>query len=264
VAAETYDLFSQDSHLKDLGMLDPKTNALELTIAGRDFTIEQSPGILQSKSASNTTGAVVWRTSVAVAEWLATPNVFSKYGIWSGDATVLELGSGISGLIPLVLAPSVGRVVATDQHHLLKRLGTNIEAGARDAKARSKGSTRGSTTNIQTLALDWEEDDVQRTMASNGLSDGVDMVIACDCVFNYSLITPFVQACVDICKLRSSGDHSRPTVCVIAQHLRQSDVFEQWLDTFLRLFKVWRVPERLLSPELKGGSGFAVHVGLLR
>jgi hypothetical protein len=106
-------------------------------------------------------------------------------------------------------------------------------------------------------------------MGENGLKDGVNLVLACDCVYNYALIEPLVQTCMDICKMRneSSDDPAsgeQQTVCVVAQQLRQPDVFEQWLQTFHRTFRVWRVPEELLSPGLKGGSGFVVHTGVLR
>ena len=61
-------LFSQPLHSPDLGMIDPKTAILDITVAGRDFCIQQSPAVLTSHRAGGTTGAgkrirllVTWR-----------------------------------------------------------------------------------------------------------------------------------------------------------------------------------------------------------
>ena len=56
-SVETYDLFAQDLPSQNLGFVDPKTPTLELIIAGRDLTIHQSPGVLASNRAGDTTGA---------------------------------------------------------------------------------------------------------------------------------------------------------------------------------------------------------------
>ncbi|KAK5138420.1 hypothetical protein LTR08_000006 [Meristemomyces frigidus] len=272
VYEETFHLFSQNSALQDLGMLDPKTTTLDLTIAGRDFTITQSPGALQSNRTEGTTGAAVWQTSVRVAEWLS---VLFTGGVLGSSSTVLELGSGISGIIPCILAPKVGTVIATDQQHLLKIMRENITANTSQTRARSSKHTVGKpiavsshATNIRVIPLDWEEDDVQNVLSSSGLG-AIDVVFASDCIYNYALIEPLMQTCLDICKLRSpqsndGGHYQAPTMCVIAQQLRQAEVFEQWLQTTLREFRVWRVPDEMLTDGLAGGSGFAVHVCILR
>jgi hypothetical protein len=99
--------------------------------------------------------------------------------------------------------------------------------------------------------------------------DGVrsfDAVIACDCVFNYALVQPLVQACVDICRLRSSDADAaeRPCLCIIAQQLRNDEVFQSWLTAFHQSFHVWRVPDKFLPEKLRSSAGFVVHIGLLR
>ena len=57
VALETFELFSQDLPSQNLGFIDPKAATVELTIAGRDLTVHQSPSILSSNRAGGTTGA---------------------------------------------------------------------------------------------------------------------------------------------------------------------------------------------------------------
>ena len=181
---------------------------------------------------------------------------------------MLELGSGIAGIVPLTLAPLVQQYIATDQVYALKLLKENIDSntstrnqtGAKTKKPSKKANPMQSST-IQVQSLDWETDDVDSFLKSNNAAEGVDLVIACDCIYNYALIKPFVQTCVDICRARTSG---RPTVCVIAQQLRQPDVFEEWLEEYHKHFRTWRLPDDVLTGPLQENSGFMVHVGILR
>lgn len=180
---------------------------------------------------------------------------------------MLELGSGIAGIVPLTLAPLVRQYIATDQAYALKLLKENIDenttsthTGSKNKKFSKKASVVPSS-NVQIEPLDWETDDVDSFLKSNNVPEGVDMVIACDCIYNYALIKPFVQTCVDICRSRSG---ERPTVCVVAQQLRQPDVFEEWLEEFKTHFRTWRLPDDVLTDDLREGSGFMIHMGILR
>lgn len=56
-------LFSQTIPSGNLGFIDSKAAALELTINGRDLTITQSPSVLSSNRAGGTTGAGTFHTS---------------------------------------------------------------------------------------------------------------------------------------------------------------------------------------------------------
>jgi hypothetical protein len=111
------------------------------------------------------------------------------------------------------------------------------------------------TDRIRTESLDWETDDVSQSPA-------VDLVIACDCIYNESLIEPLNSTCAALCRLRAEGES--PTLCLIAQQLRSPDVFEAWLKSFQEKFVVWQVPDGLLGEGLREGSGFVVHVGIVR
>lgn len=255
-------------------MVDAEAEVLEISICGRDFTIKQSPGILQSNRAGGTTAAAVWRTSVHFSEWLgSTTNRLFQDGILHANSPVIELGSGISGLVPSMLASRVGRVLATDQPYALKLLQDNVhsnpvKSSARNTSHRKRESQR-AANNIDILPLDWEEDDIQDFLRSNSLEDGVDAVIVCDCVFNYALIQPLVQTCNEICNARSTHEHTTgqtvgPSLCILAQQLRQPDVFESWLRSFLRVFRVWRLPNSMLTQSMNETSGFVLHVGVLR
>lgn len=255
-------------------MLDPKAASVDVTIQGRDFTLTQSPGLLQSNREGGTTGAAVWATSVRFAQWLSSPdNVLYKHGVLGASTTVMELGSGISGLVGCVLAPQVQRVVLTDQQYTLKLLQENVLANmpatnAKGKKQPKRSNAKDGGANVAVEPLDWETDAIAPFLNANALAHGVDVVLACDCIYNYALIEPFTQACADICRARQQhcdlDGGLQPTVCVVAQHLRQPDVFEEWAEVFTRKFCTWRVPSGLLGDALGEGSGFCVHVAVLK
>ena len=256
-------------------MVDPTAEELELSIGNRDFTIRQSPGVLQSNREGGTTGAVVWRACVRFAEWIGSPhNVLFKQGILGPESIVLELGTGISALIPLMISSRVKKVIATDQRYALKLLQENMDANQSVIKSiasnRKAHAIQSNPNSIDVVALDWETDDTVSFLRSHRIEVGVDAILACDCIFNYALITPLVQTCVEMCRARTSpgsvddGVHPRPTRCIITQQLRHPEVFEQWLGAFMESFHAWRVPSDLLSDGMKEGSAFVMHVGILR
>lgn len=54
---ETFILYSQPIPSLDLGFIDPRAASVDLSVAGHDFTIHQSPAVLSSSRAGGTTGA---------------------------------------------------------------------------------------------------------------------------------------------------------------------------------------------------------------
>lgn len=212
----------------------------------------------------------------------------------AGEAAVIELGCGISGLVALTLAPLVRKYVATDQEYVRRFFRQNIDenhhitaaaAAASSKKGSSKkarasgagGSTkRGKDTpssNIEFIPLDWELDVPRNeTLHADDTTDeaGFDLVISCDCIYNEALIPSFVRTCADICLLRSTANSNNsnsnneeerrnPTIVIIAQQQRSPDVFEAWLKETLRHFRVWRVDKFDVSPSSAssgvGGEG---------
>ena len=179
------------------------------------------------------------------------------------------------------MARRIGKYIATDQDYVFKFLKTNIEdnspkkkySGSRAAKHPSKVRVKNSSAcvkdKIEVLALDWESSLVS-SLSTMIATDSADVsrflgaVIACDCVYNEALITPLVRTCAEICQLANADSAEKPTLCIVAQQLRSDAVFENWLKAFHKLFKVWRMPDNLLTDGLKEGSGFAVHIGILR
>jgi hypothetical protein len=129
-------------------------------------------------------------------------------------------------------------------------------------------------SNISFTTLDWETDQAaslrEECLGPDPDEDkGFDLLISCDCIYNEALVAPFVRTCAEICRLRpgyekEGGDARRPTVCIIAQQQRSPDVFEGWLRETLREFRVWRIGDEVLGEGLRGGSGYLVHLLLVR
>ncbi|KAI9924981.1 hypothetical protein ASPWEDRAFT_45105 [Aspergillus wentii DTO 134E9] len=150
------------------------------------------------------------------------------------------------------------------------------------------GSEANSNSNITFTSLDWELDapsTLKDALTSSQTPDddheeeedkGFDLIISCDCIYNDALVAPFVRTCADICRLRpaynpsssSSSSSSRskrnPTICIIAQQQRAPDVFEEWLQETMRVFRVWRVSDEVLGEGLKSGTGYLVHLLMLK
>ena len=121
-------------------------------------------------------------------------------------------------------------------------------------------------SNIVARALDWETDEVTKSLTGSETERSFDAVIACDCIYNDALVNPLVQTCIDACKLRTVdiSYSDRPAMCIVAQQLRSDEVFEGWLKAFHRAFKVWRIPDEELIDGMKSDTGFVVHLGILR
>ncbi|KOS17956.1 Diaminohydroxyphosphoribosylamino-pyrimidine deaminase [Escovopsis weberi] len=288
---ETFLLYSQPMASQNLGFIDPKARSIDVAINQRDFTIHQSPGILSSSRAGGTTGAVLWKINPLFAEWLSSPSnpLFLSRAL-SRSSSLIELGCGISPLNALALRPRIARYVLTDQPYVLKLLQQNIDANpppfssSSSSSSSSYPSSSSSSSSrrakhaaspspahcadISFRVLDWETDQVSAALTGCPATTSFDALVACDCVFNYALIQPLVQTCADVCRLRTrhkaAGAGAPPCVAVIAQQLRNDDVFTCWLAEFRRHFRVWRFPEEMLPEGLRPAAGFVIHVGLLR
>ncbi|KAF1737706.1 Diaminohydroxyphosphoribosylamino-pyrimidine deaminase [Beauveria bassiana] len=280
---ETFLLYSQPLPSSDLGFVDPRARTVEARVGGVDYTIHQSPGVLSSDRAGGTTGA----------DWLASPtNFLFSSSLLDRASTVLELGCGISPLNALALAPRVAAHLLTDQAYVQRlvqlNIDTNMTAAAAVASTPRSASRRKSkltsppqlqqpphnAARISFETLDWETDQLPPRRS-------YDAVLACDCVYNDALIAPLVQTCVEACRRRQQrrrwqewerdeetamGEDKRlrPSLCIVAQQLRDDDVFRAWLAAFVDEFRVWRVSDDKLPEALRPSAGFVVHIGILR
>ncbi|KAL7933702.1 hypothetical protein V8C35DRAFT_303642 [Trichoderma chlorosporum] len=278
---ETFLLYANDIPSQGLGFIDSHASALDLQLGGRDITIHQSPGVLASSRKGGTTGAVLWKITPLFAEWLASPSNLLFRTVLTPSCSIIELGCGISPLNALTLSPKVSRYVLTDQPYVQKLVLQNLaenqsssssskaHAGKSKRAAANKSSSSSSPLNavadVHFQVLDWETSQVSPSLTNSPSVYSFDALIACDCVFNYALIQPFIQTCVDICKLRQAdGGQSLPSLCIVAQQLRNDDVFNSWLVAFKEHFRVWRMPGERMPAELRPEAGFVVHIGILK
>ncbi|KAL6884300.1 hypothetical protein HDV57DRAFT_452599 [Trichoderma longibrachiatum] len=306
---ETFLLYANTVPLEGLGFIDSRASTLEIQLNGKDVTIHQSPGVLASSRKGGTTGAVLWKITPLFAEWLSSPsNPLTPFLTQqtSSPPSIIELGCGISPLNALSLSHKVSRYILTDQPYvqklLLQNLAANIQtfSSSSTTKAHPSSSSRSKTktptsssssspshsstaaaaaAEIHFSVLDWETSQVTPFLTHSPTTSSFDAVVSCDCVYNYALIEPFVQTCVDICALRNKdtsalrsnqqqdsadGNLLRPCLCIVAQQLRNDDVFHTWLTAFRRRFRVWRVPGGRMPVELRPEAGFVVHVGILK
>ena len=207
-------------------------------------------------------------------------NVFFRKSILGPQSVIIELGCGTSGLPGMAIAPRVGRYIATDQSYVLKLLRRNLKENSlrlrtpsqqkEDLSAKLSRFRSMPETHIDFIELDWELSDLSSLLASvhDGIGNRLNAVLACDCIYNDTLIQPLVQTCAELCRQEQSDDPlssmSKGPVCVIAQQLRSPEVFEGWLTEFHRRFHVWKLHDTLLDDGLKQDSGYVVHVGILR
>ncbi|KAF5640356.1 diaminohydroxyphosphoribosylamino-pyrimidine deaminase [Fusarium tjaetaba] len=284
---ETFMLYSQPIPSMNLGFVDSRATSVDVSVADRDYTIHQSPTVLSSSRAGGTTGAVLWKIAPSFASWLSSSSNPILTSTIHSNASILELGCGISPLSALALGPRVARYVLTDQSYVQRLVQRNLDENLSSAlssgsstptsgRGRKKRIGRGhghggaAQPNIRFTTLDWETDEVTPSLTGSDEAHSFDAVVACDCVYNYALVDPFVQACADACRLRLSdeafanGEEKRPCVCVIGQQLRSDEVFESWLKAFSTSFHVWRVSDSVLPAELQSSAGFVVHIGILR
>ncbi|KAK1635106.1 hypothetical protein BDP81DRAFT_377053 [Colletotrichum phormii] len=218
---ETFFLFSHNIPSSNLGFIDPKATELSLTLAGRDFTVHQSPTVLSSTRAGGTTGAVLWKITPLFATYLSSPtSPFSP--LFTPTSTILELGCGISPLTALLLAPRIARYILTDQPYVARMIHQNLEANPlpksssssstsrRSRKTASSTTTTTSSSSSTTLGtisfhpLDWETDtpDSSLTGVPPTTARSFDAVICCDCIYNEALVEPLVSTTADLARLR--------------------------------------------------------------
>ncbi|KAJ5105558.1 hypothetical protein NUU61_002905 [Penicillium alfredii] len=243
---EFFLLFAQDITTANLGFVDSRATTVDIIIHDTEYCIHQSPSLLSSSRAGGTTGAVLWKITPLLAEWLTAPsNPLRTHNILTPSSVVAELGCGISALVALALAPSVRHYIATDQEYVHRLFRTNVDANAgmntgvkaakpaRSSRKKAAGTITGTNTtttttttnqsnqnnirNITFTSLDWELDQPGLLRDCIGYDDdddddqkdrGVDLLLSCDCIYNEALVAPFVRTCAEICRLRPAYESS--------------------------------------------------------
>jgi hypothetical protein len=202
--------------------LAPKDHSLDVTVGQHDFAVSQSPALLQSSRAEGTTGAVLWRSSLHLAQWLLQPEPLTAADLLKTGNTAVELGAGSAGITTVILAKCLvkgDRVLATDTGPSLKLLQQNVNAHV-DVLSRGRPSSeqrsapKADLAEIAIASLNWEHDDAASLLTSHGVLNGSDLVLSCDCIYNYALIRPFLDTCKELCLIRSNESFAANEVTV--------------------------------------------------
>src|SRR5690606_2762754 len=201
-----------------------------------------------------------WRLSIPLAEFFLG-NFTSPNPLLSSDSTVLELGSGSSGVMALTVGTKVKRWIASDIEAICRHLGRNIRenlggdwtekdglsthVGGRGIKGKRKANSSTLAANggcIEVTVINWEQTDLQthsafRVTNKTGSTEYIklDMIVCTDCVYNHALIKPLVDTMVEASKLVYQTHGVYPLV-LVAHELRAEDVLEAFLTAFTDKF----------------------------
>ncbi|ODQ67612.1 hypothetical protein NADFUDRAFT_56601 [Nadsonia fulvescens var. elongata DSM 6958] len=227
------------------------------------LNIFQNFGLLRSKEAKGTTGAVIWKVSHKMLQWLFTdfeavqgPVKYQlaynyKLALFAPNNSIVELGCGISGIFTSTVGSKVSTYIATDQSHIIKHSSRNILANVNKSQVysttidelsdTSNASCRGKSK-IEIVEYDWEQANQQIDRLKNYLPETSttvagrfpDWILASDTIYNSFLIPWFVDALKLVC-----GPH---TQILIAQQLRSEEIFGEFLEALLsKGFEVWAI-----------------------
>ncbi|KAL6452604.1 RKM5 Ribosomal lysine N-methyltransferase 5 [Candida maltosa Xu316] len=232
-----FELYSERQLQNNLGYFDRSKNTISITLPHSqiDLTITQSLTQLSNQSSnSSSTGFICWQSSIFFTDWLlSSSNCPIKL---NPELTVLELGSGVAGIVPTILSSKSKHVIATDQKHILKLLKSNIEENT------YASMTTTTKSRIDVIEFDWEDVD-------SGIIgvETPDVVIACDTIYNEYLIPYFINSLRNLL-----GDQSIAFVCV---QLRDSITMEKFVTDVVNdeMLILYTVPSSLLNEELRNG-----------
>lgn len=237
-----------------------------------NLCIEQSITSLFSSqdNCNSTTGYVLWSTTPFFLRWLlygdsaqplrsggtvkvthagATMNVQHIPNMLTtpkSSTCIIELGGGISGILPVVLGNHVNRYICTDQKGILSKMKFNIRENLSQLSKRrcvsnsmninlsaQQDDTIESIVNLEVMHLDWEtfqlpESSSQLQLQEAAENSSVVYIIAMDVIYNEFLIDPFlttVRQLLDFFQTRNVETH-----CLFGIHLRAQEVVTKFLE----------------------------------
>ncbi|ODV98577.1 hypothetical protein PACTADRAFT_1046 [Pachysolen tannophilus NRRL Y-2460] len=215
---------------------------------GDELIIEQSITCLSGKESSST-GFAAWKVSPLFAEWLLYHKNQPFQALFSqiDSKNILELGSGVSGILASTIGKKCNHFIATDQRHILKLLKKNILNNVDHFKSTTidKNITNNSS-NQNVVEFDWEnlEQGIYNTHHL-ALENSIDLILACDTIYNEYLIPFFINS---VAKLATEN-----TIILIAIHLRDCEIVESFLKSSLPIFDCYNVKNEFLTSDLQKG-----------
>ncbi|CCE61230.1 hypothetical protein TPHA_0A01470 [Tetrapisispora phaffii CBS 4417] len=169
------------------------------------------------------------------------------------DCSIIELGSGVSGMTAVVLSNFVNDYIATDQKGIISKLKQNIsenlvQISKKECVSRSMdiGSEivleqnseteahKKPVVNLEVMPIDWETFDISKPallpmdFIRISQSSNVVTIIAMDVIYNEYLIDYFLKTLIqliDFFKKKNIQTH-----CLIGIHLRSQDIITEFLE----------------------------------
>lgn len=246
IHSHIYELVTQDQDSKRLGYVNRKDETIEISLpeSGIDLTIVQSLTGL-----SESTGYVCWQTALYLTDWiLLDPGCPFKL---TSSMTIVELGAGVGGILVSLLGPRVCKYIATDQQNILKLLQQNYNNNKQSDTKKSK-KKKFEEFSVFFTEFDWEYIDHGVNNIKEIVDDThIDLIIACDTIYNDYLIQPFI----DSFKLLMTPN---VTGVVVGLQVRDEQLVEAFAEQVLHEgLKLYCVLNEFLSTDLL--KGFVVY-----
>lgn len=246
---------------QNLGYVDRTKDMIQISLpeAQIDLEIQQSISSLSSKQQTSSTGFICWQTALLLADWILSDKNCPLRKAICGN-TVLELGTGVSSLLASTLGPLCEHYIATDQKHLLKLMRANFDRNVVTRRFSSRTvdndvshfkAEKDTPPKIDFIELDWESrDDGLYELTELTGNAKVDVIIACDTIYNSYLVPYFIKTTKSV--MRSDS------VAIVAMQLRDESVLEDFLnECFDQNLEIQLIPETILSSLLR--RGFVVY-----
>lgn len=214
------------------------------------------------------TGSVVWRATVDFAKLLWYDLLYPQnQGIDEGSGSlldmnllvsaqrILELGSGTGALAVLcdTMFPSDSKSswTVSDQSSLLSTISKNFDSNGLKHLNEFQSSSRYQIEEIDWLEIETDWIKANSAKQSSKIETNYDVIIAVDCLYNESLILPFLHTLDLIAKPQSLGRSA--TLVLIVSQLRSEEVLRLFIESWIHLpfWKVFRVDLNGLRSDLK-------------
>lgn len=240
-----------------------------------NLCIEQSITSLFSSqdNCNSTTGYVLWSTTPFFIKWLlygdsAEPlrrggpvkvsdqtyadetmnmqHISNMLTTPNSPTCIIELGGGISGILPVVLGNHVNRYICTDQKGILNKMKFNIRENISQLSKRrcvsnslninlstQQDDAIDPVVNLEVMLLDWETFQLPATPSQPQLHEAAEnssviYIIAMDVIYNEFLIDPFLTTLRQLRNFFKSRNVE--THCLIGIHLRSQEVITEFLE----------------------------------
>ncbi|EGG06143.1 uncharacterized protein MELLADRAFT_63443 [Melampsora larici-populina 98AG31] len=246
-----------------------KSKPKQRVLATRTITAQLHQDIYAINHRKGDTGSVVWRASVDFAELLWYDLLYPanrgidelcdsllNMNLLVSSLRILELGSGTGALAVLCnkMFPSDSQSswTVSDQSSLLSTISRNLTLNKLTHVNEFQHPSQYQVEEIDWLEIekDWMKINLKPDL--DEIQSSYDLILAIDCLYNESLILPFLHTLDHIAKPQSSDGRSATLVLIVSQ-LRSEEVMRLFVESWIKLpfWKIFRVDLDGLRSDLK-------------